>query len=31
MVNEALASGDRQAMLELARYLNSLNNLGCPL
>jgi hypothetical protein len=30
MVNEALASGDREAILELARYLDSLNNLGCP-
>jgi hypothetical protein len=31
MVNEALASGDRATILELARYLDSLNNLGCPL
>ena len=31
MVNEALASGDRQTMLQLARYLDELNNLGCPL
>jgi hypothetical protein len=31
MVDEALASGDRQTMLELASYLDSLNNLGCPL
>lgn len=31
MVNEALASGDREAMLELAAYLDRLNNLGCPL
>ena len=31
MVNEALASGDRQAMLDLASYLDRLNNLGCPL
>jgi hypothetical protein len=30
-VNAALASGDRQTMLDLARYLDSLNNLGCPL
>jgi hypothetical protein len=31
MVNEAFASGDRQTMLDLAAYLDSLNNLGCPL
>jgi hypothetical protein len=31
MVNEALASGDRQTMLQPARYLDELNNLGCPL
>jgi hypothetical protein len=31
MVNEALASGDRQTILELAAYLDRLNNLGCPL
>ena len=30
-VNAALASGDRQAMLDLATYLDGLNNLGCPL
>ncbi|HYO32087.1 MAG TPA: hypothetical protein VES21_04505 [Nocardioidaceae bacterium] len=30
-VNEALASGDRQAMLDLAASLDRLNNLGCPL
>lgn len=30
-VNAALASGDRQEMLELAAYLDRLNNLGCPL
>lgn len=30
-VNAALASGDRQEMLELAAYLDQLNNLGCPL
>jgi hypothetical protein len=30
-VNEALASGDRQAMLDLAAELDALNNLGCPL
>jgi hypothetical protein len=30
-VNQALASGDRQTMLDLASYLDGLNNLGCPL
>lgn len=30
-VNAALESGDRQAMLDLAKYLDNLNNLGCPL
>jgi hypothetical protein len=30
-VNEALASGDRQTMLDLAAELDALNNLGCPL
>ena len=30
-VNAALASGDRQTMLDLASYLDRLNNLGCPL
>lgn len=30
-VNAALASGDRQTMLDLAKYLDRLNNLGCPL
>ena len=30
-VNAALASGDRNAMLALAAYLDGLNNLGCPL
>lgn len=30
-VNAALASQDRATMLELATYLDGLNNLGCPL
>lgn len=30
-VNDAIASGDRQTMLDLAAELDSLNNLGCPL
>jgi hypothetical protein len=30
-VNEALASGDRQTMLDLAAELDAANNLGCPL
>lgn len=30
-VNKALKSGDRQTMLDLASYLDGLNNLGCPL
>ena len=30
-VNAALASDNRAAMLELASYLDGLNNLGCPL
>ncbi len=30
-VNAALASGDRQVMLDLATKLDNLNNLGCPL
>jgi hypothetical protein len=30
-VNSALASGNRATMLSLATYLDSLNNLGCPL
>jgi len=30
-VNAAIASGDRQTMLDLAAELDSLNNLGCPL
>ncbi len=30
-VNAALASGDRQRMLELAQTLDAANNLGCPL
>jgi hypothetical protein len=30
-VNQALASGSRSAMLELASELDDLNNLGCPL
>ena len=30
-VNNALASGDRQTMLDLAAELDRLNNLGCPL
>lgn len=30
-VNAAVASGDRQTMLDLARELDELNNLGCPL
>ncbi len=31
MLAEALASDDRQAMLELADYLDSVNNMDCPL
>jgi len=31
MVNDAFASGDRATMLRLARRLDELNNLGCPL
>jgi len=30
-VNAAIASGDRQTMLDLAAELDTLNNLGCPL
>lgn len=30
-INAALASGDRARMLELARFLDEANNLGCPL
>ena len=30
-VNAAIASGDRQTMLDLAAELDRLNNLGCPL
>jgi hypothetical protein len=30
-VNQALASGDRQTMLDLAAVLDAANNLGCPL
>lgn len=30
-VNEALASGDRARILQLARELDRMNNLGCPL
>ncbi|MDQ3627645.1 MAG: hypothetical protein M3419_02280 [Actinomycetota bacterium] len=30
-VNAAIASGDRQTMLDLAAELDALNNLGCPL
>jgi len=30
-VNAALASGDRQTMLDLAGELDADNNLGCPL
>ena len=30
-VNAALDSNDRQTMLDLASYLDDLNNLGCPL
>ncbi len=30
-VNAALASGDRTRILELARELDRMNNLGCPL
>ena len=30
-VNAAIQSGDRARMLELATYLDGLNNLGCPL
>jgi hypothetical protein len=30
-VNAAIASGDRQTMLDYASYLDDLNNLGCPL
>jgi hypothetical protein len=31
LVNDALASGNRQTMIDLASYLDGLNNLGCPL
>ena len=31
VVSSLLASGDRDAMLEYAAYLDRLNNLGCPL
>jgi hypothetical protein len=31
MVNTALASGDRDTILDLAKLLDSYNNLGCPL
>jgi hypothetical protein len=31
MVNEALASGDRQTILEVKDELDRMNNLGCPL
>lgn len=31
VVNEAIASGDRAAMLEVADWLDRMNNLGCPL
>jgi len=30
-INEALASGSRSQMLNLAKYYDGLNNLGCPL
>jgi len=30
-VNAAIASGDRQTMIDLATELDDLNNLGCPL
>lgn len=30
-VNAAIKSGDRQRMLQLAAYLDGLNNLGCPI
>jgi len=30
-INAALATGDRQTMLDLAAELDALNNLGCPL
>ncbi|HVQ86704.1 MAG TPA: hypothetical protein VMT88_00850 [Actinomycetes bacterium] len=30
-INAALASGDRDTMISLAAYYDSLNNLGCPL
>jgi hypothetical protein len=30
-VNAAIASGDRQTMIDYASYLDGLNNLGCPL
>lgn len=30
-VNAAIASGNRQQMLKLARFLDEQNNLGCPL
>ena len=30
-VNAALASGDRETMLDLAKVLDTANNLGCPL
>ena len=29
-VNAALASGDRDTMIDLAATLDNLNNLGCP-
>lgn len=31
LIEEALASGDRQQMLDVARTLDEANNLGCPL
>jgi len=31
LVNDALASGNRQTMIDLGGYLDDLNNLGCPL
>jgi hypothetical protein len=31
MVNTALASGDRDTILDAAELLDSYNNLGCPL
>ena len=30
-VNAAIATGDRQTMIDYASYLDGLNNLGCPL